>query len=64
MVRETQRLPSPLTYAIIYGRLKHRFRVSSYKEAADGRFDELMAWLRDELRRATDGESPEQGSLF
>ncbi len=64
MVRETKRLPQPLTYAIIYGRLKHRFRVGSYKEVADARFDELMAYLRDELSRATSGEEPEQGSLF
>jgi hypothetical protein len=64
MVRETKRLPAPLSYAIIYGRLKHRFRVGSYKEADDGRFDELMVYLRDELSRATAGEAPEQGSLF
>ncbi len=64
MVRETKRLPQPLTYAIIYGRLKHRFRVGSYKEVADSHFDELMAYLRDELRRATGGEAPEQDSMF
>lgn len=64
MVRETKRLPVPLTYAIIYGRLKHRFRVGSYKEVSDEQFDELMTYLRDELRRATSGEAPEQGSLF
>jgi len=33
MVRETKRLSTPLTYLIIYGRLKHRFRVGSYKES-------------------------------
>jgi hypothetical protein len=64
MVRETKRLSTPLTYAMIYGRLKHRFRVGSYKEADDGRFDELMAYLRDELSQASAGEAPEQGSLF
>jgi len=64
MVRETKHLPAPLSYAIIYGRLKHRYRVGSYKEVADDRFDELMAYLRDELNRATAGEAPEQGSLF
>ncbi|HEU4785120.1 MAG TPA: phage antirepressor N-terminal domain-containing protein, partial [Ktedonobacterales bacterium] len=64
MVRETKRLPTPLTYATIYGRLKHRFRVGSYKEVADSRFDELMAYLRDELGRATSGEAAEQSSLF
>lgn len=64
MVRETKRLPSPLTYAMVYGRLKHRFRVGSYKEVADNRFDELLAYLRDELSRATSGDAPEQSSLF
>jgi hypothetical protein len=64
MVRDTKRLPIPLTYMVIYGRLKHRFRVGSYKEVADNRFDDLMAYLRGELSRATSGDSPEQGSLF
>lgn len=64
MVRETKRLPVPLTYAIIYGRLKHRFRAGSYREVPDERFEEVMAYLRDELRRATSGEAPEQGALF
>lgn len=64
LVRETAHLPVPLTYAIIYGRLKHRFRAGSYKEIADERFEEVRAYLRDELRRATSGEAPEQGSLF
>ena len=66
MVRETAHLPPPaqLTYPIIYGRLKHRFRAGSYSEIADERFDAVMAFLRDELRRATGGEAPEQGALF
>lgn len=64
MVRETKLLPMPLTFAIIYGRLKHRFRAGSYSEVPDARFGELMAYLHDELRRATNGEAPEQGSLF
>jgi hypothetical protein len=64
MVRETRKLPQPLTYAMIYGRLKHRFRVGSYSETSDDRFDELMTYLLDELRRATGGGAPEQGNLF
>lgn len=66
MVRETAHLPPPaqLTYVIVYGRLKHRFRAGSYAEIADERFDEVMAFLRDELHRATGGEAPEQGTLF
>jgi hypothetical protein len=64
MVRETKRLPTPITYAIIYGRLKHRFRAGSYSEIADERFEDVLAYLREELRRATSGEAPEQSSLF
>lgn len=66
MVRETAHQPPPaqLTYPIIYGRLKHRFRAGSYAEIADERFDAVMAFLHDELRRATSGEAPEQGSMF
>ncbi len=64
MVRETKHLPLPLTYAIIYGRLKNRFRVGSYKEVADARFDELLGFLGDMLSQATSGQAPEQGSLF
>lgn len=64
MARETKRLAAPLTYAIIYGRLKHRFRASSYREIADEQYEAVMAYLRDELRGALAGESPEQGNLF
>ena len=64
LARETKRLATPLTYAMIYGRLKHRFRASSYREIADEQYEAVMAHLRDELRRALAGESPEQGSLF
>lgn len=64
MVESTKRQPSPLRYATIYGRLKHRFRVASYNEIPDPRFDEVMQFLRDELQRATNGELPEQNSLF
>jgi len=28
------------------------------------RFEEVMAYLREELRKATGGEGPTQGSLF
>lgn len=66
MVRQTAHLPPPvqLTYSIIYGRLKHRFRAGSYNEIADERYAEVMAFLHDELRRANNGEAPEQGNLF
>lgn len=64
MVRETQHNAVPLTYAIIYGRLKSRFLVGSYKEIADEKFEDVLAYLAGELRRATGGRSPEQGRLF
>ncbi len=53
-----------LVNAMIYGRLKTRFRAGSYKEIPDERFEEVMAYLREELRKATGGEGPTQGSLF
>jgi hypothetical protein len=61
---ETERLAQPLTYAIIYGRLKHRFRAGSYREIADEQYDAVMGYLQDELRRALAGEAPGQASLF
>lgn len=64
MVRETKRLPQPLTYAIVYGWLKHRFRASSYREIAGEQYSAVMAYLQDALRRALTGEEPAQGSLF
>jgi P22_AR N-terminal domain len=64
MARETKRLEQPLTYAIIYGRLKHQFRASTYREIADEQYPAVMAYLQDELRRALAGEGPAQGSLF
>ncbi len=64
MVRDTKRLPNPLTYIVIYGRVKHSFRVATYKEIADDRFADVMAFLQDELHRALNGELPEQGMLF
>lgn len=64
MAHETKRLAQPLTYAIIYGRLKHRFRASSYREIADEQYDTVMAFLQDESRRALAGEAPGQASLF
>lgn len=64
MARETKRLATPLTYAIIYGRLKHRFRAGSYREIADDQYEAVLTYLRDELRRALTGDVPEQGALF
>lgn len=64
MVRTTASSPIPLTHMVIYGRLKTRFQVGSYKEVDDAHFDELMAWLQNALDDATNGQAPQQGSLF
>lgn len=64
VVHDTRWLPAPLTYPIIYGRLKHRFRASSYHEIADEQYEGVMGFLREEPRRTLAGEAPEQGSLF
>lgn len=64
MVRATAHLPTPLTFVIIYGRLKHRFRAGSYGEIPDERFGAVIEYLHEELRRATNDETPRQGSLL
>lgn len=63
MVKLSERTKTPLTYATIYGRLKTRFRIGSYSEAPDARYDEIMAFLRDMLNNAGTN-LPEQGNLF
>lgn len=64
MVQDTRHLAQPLTYFIVYGRLKQRFRASTYREIADEQYPAVIAYLQDELRRALAGEGPAQGSLF
>lgn len=64
MVHETRRLPFPLTHYVIYGRLKRKFKAGSYREIPDERYEEILNFLIEELRRALNGEGPEQGSLF
>ncbi len=63
MVHHTQHSQMPLTYATIYGRLKTRFRINSYAEAPDERYDDIMAFLKDMLKYAG-VNLPDQGSLF
>ena len=53
-----------LTYAQVYGRLKHHFRVAKYDQVADERFEEVKTWLQEEWRRVRGGTLPEQESLF
>lgn len=64
IVRETRRLPTPLTYAIIYGRLKHRFRANSYREIADEQYERVLAYLGEEMQGALSGAAPQQERLF
>jgi hypothetical protein len=51
-------------YAQVYGRYKRYFNVPKYDQVPDERFEEIKAWLREELRRVSGGNLPEQGSLF
>ena len=64
MVRQTKHLSVPLTHYKIYGRIRTKFRVHTYTEVDDERFDELMAFLRNELKKALGGDLPEQRNLF
>lgn len=50
--------------SMMYGRLKHRFRVATYKEIADERFAQVTELLHDQLRQSQMGERPAQGALF
>lgn len=64
MVRESKSSPTPLTYFVIYGRLKRRFRVGSYSEVPDELFRDVVAFLDEEMRKAKSGDQPAQGTLF
>jgi hypothetical protein len=64
IVRETAHEKVPLQHYMIYGRLKRRFRVSTYKEIADDRYGEVTRFLQELLREAMGGAAQEQGSLF
>ncbi|MDQ2806200.1 MAG: ORF6C domain-containing protein [Chloroflexota bacterium] len=64
MVKSTQAGPRPLQYSSIYWGIKNRFNVTNYGEVADEAFDNLMGYLRDELRRVTSGGAPRQEPLF
>jgi hypothetical protein len=64
IVHETAHERTPLLHYMIYGRLKRRFRASTYKEIADDRYNDVMTFLQELLSQATGGAAPEQGSLF
>lgn len=62
--KQSPNITPQLAHSIIYGRLKKRFRARSYIEIPDERFDEVMAYLRQEYRKITGGDLPAQGNLF
>ena len=64
IVEETARQRKPISYSRLYGGLKHRFAVGSYSEIADDQFDRVLAYLRAEFQRVTDGTAPQQDPLF
>jgi hypothetical protein len=52
-------------YAQVYGRFKRYFNVPKYDQVADERFEQVKAWLQEELRRVSAGsDRPEQTTLF
>ena len=64
IVKQSPNITTQLAHSMVYGRLKRRFRARSYIEIPDERFDEVMAYLRGELRKFSGGDLPGQGSLF
>ncbi len=62
--KHSPNITTQLAHSMVYGRLKKRFRARSYIEIPDERFDEVMAYLRGELRKFSGGDLPGQGSLF
>jgi hypothetical protein len=64
IVKQSPNITTQLAHSMVFGRLKRRFRVRSYIEIPDERFDEVMAYLRGELRKFSGGDLPGQESLF
>jgi hypothetical protein len=62
--KHSPNITTQLAHSMVYGRLKRRFRARNYIEIPDERFDEVMAYLRGELRKFSGGDLPGQGSLF
>ena len=62
--KHSPNITTQLAHSMVYGRLKRRFRARSYIEIPDERFDEVMAYLRAELRKFSGGDLPGQESLF
>jgi hypothetical protein len=64
VVKQSPNITTQLAHSMVFGRLKKRFRARSYIEIPDERFDEVMAYLRGELRKFSGGDLPGQESLF
>jgi len=64
IVKQSPNITTQLAHSMVFGRLKRRFRARSYIEIPDERFDEVMAYLRGELRKFSGGDLPGQESLF
>lgn len=64
IVTTTKKRAHPLEFSYIYRQIQRRFNVGSYSQVADDMKDDLMQFLDEMLRQATQGELPEQGQLF
>lgn len=64
MIHQTKHLATPLDHYKVYGRIRSKFRVNSYTEVDDERFEDLMTFLHDELKKVLGSDLPDQGSLF
>ena len=62
--RRSPHLSEDRAHAWAYHRIHQRFQAASYKEIADERFPEVLAYVRKAITRASDGLEPEQGTLF
>lgn len=62
--KKSPHLTDDKAHSWAYHRIHQRFGASSYKEIADERFAEVLAYVRKAIQRASDGTEPEQGALF
>ena len=62
--KKSPHLTEDKAHSWAYHRIHQRFSVSSYKEIADERFPDVLAYVRQAIQRASDGTEPEQGTLF
>jgi hypothetical protein len=64
IVEDTHDKPGKLGHAQIYAALYRQFRVNSYAELPMSQYEAVLTFLRDLWKRGTNGETPEQQSLF